>query len=291
VNILRKQGLVFSALALLLVATAMLLPRLEPTTELFILAALVLLLGVPHGAVDPIFARQLYAVSSLVGWTVFVGAYVGLALLVIGFWRLAPAVFLIFFLAASTLHFSGDLAAGTAWLSRLLYGGAVIVLPTLLHAPEMARLFGFLVDANAADRFVSALTFLAWPWVAGIFLSALLMFKRDWLTALELTASSLLVLVVPPLLSFTLFFCFMHSARHALRTQRYASVSWRQLLLTSLAPTVAVAAAALLTWLLVKDAPLDMRMVQFVVIGLAALTAPHMLLVERVRFSGWVKPH
>ena len=104
-NIFRKQGLVFCALALLLVATAVLLPRLEPTTELFIFGALVLLLGVPHGALDPSFARQLYAVSSLLGWTVFVGAYVGLALLVIGFWRLAPAVFLILFLVASTLHF------------------------------------------------------------------------------------------------------------------------------------------------------------------------------------------
>jgi hypothetical protein len=82
----------------------------------------------------------------------------------------------------------------------------------------------------------------------------------------------------------------MHSARHALRNQRYASASWRQLLLTSIAPTAAVAAAALLTWWAVKDAPLDMRMVQMVVIGLAALTAPHVLLVERVRFSGWVKP-
>jgi len=290
VNIFRKQGLVFCALALLLVATALLLPRLEPTTELFIFGALVLLLGVPHGALDPIFARQLYAVSSLVGWAVFVGAYVGLALLVIGFWRLAPVVFLILFLVASTLHFSADLAAGTPRLTRLVYGGAVIVLPTLLHAAEMTRLFGFLVDVNAADRFVSVLAFLAWPWLAGIFLSVLVMFKRDWLTALELTSSSLLVLVVPPLLSFTLFFCVMHSARHALRTQRYASASWRQLLLTSLAPTAAVAATALLTWWAIKDAPLDMRMVQMVVIGLAALTAPHMLLVERVRFSGWVKP-
>ena len=290
-NHLRRQGLVFSALALLLVMASLLLPRLEPTLELFIFAAMVLVLGVPHGALDPIFARHLFAVRGLAGWMVFVGAYVGLALLVIGFWLLTPAIFLFLFLVASTLHFSGDLAPGTPWLTRLLYGGAVIVLPMLNHAPEMTRLFGFLVDANAADRFVSTLQFLAWPWAAGIFLSVLVIFKRDWVTAMELVSYSLLVLVAPPLLSFAAFFCVMHSARHAFRTQRFASLSWRQLLLTSLAPTVAVGAAALLTWFVVKDAPLDMRMVQFVVIGLAALTAPHMLLVERIRFSGWAKPH
>ena len=286
-NSLKRQGLTFSALALALVSASLLLPRLEPASELFFFAALVLVLGVPHGALDPIFARRLFAVRGPAAWTVFVGAYVALALLVIVFWLLAPAAFLILFLVASTLHFSGDPAAGTPWVTRLLYGGAVIVLPVLNHTPEMTRLFGFLVDANVADRFVSTLRFLAWPWLAGIFWSALVMCRRDWVTAVELVSASLLALVAPPLLSFTVFFCVMHSARHALRTQRYASLPWRQLLLTSLAPTAAVVAAALVTWSFVKDAPLDMRLVQFVVIGLAALTAPHMLLVERIRFSGW----
>lgn len=289
-NNLRRQGLTFSALALVLVAASLLLPRLEPTAELLIFALLVLVLGVPHGALDPIFARRLFAVRGLAAWTIFVGAYVGLALLVIGFWLIKPAVFLILFLVASTLHFSGDPAAGTPWFTRLLYGGAVIVLPVLNHAPEMTRLFVFLVDANAAERFVSTLRFLAWPWVAGILWSVLVMCRSDWVTAVELVSYSLLVLVATPLLSFTVFFCLMHSARHALRTQRYAGLSWRQLLLTSAAPTAAVVAAALVSWSFVEYAPLDMRLVQFVVIGLAALTAPHMLLVERIRFSGWAKP-
>jgi len=290
VNNLRRQGLTFSALALALVAASLLLPGLDPAAELFIFAVLVLVLGVPHGALDPIFARQLFAVRGLAAWTVFVGAYVGLALLVIGLWLLTSTAFLILFLVASTLHFSGDPAPGTPWLTRVLYGGAVIVLPVLNHAPEMTRLFGFLVDANAAERFVSTLRFLAWPWLAGILWSVLVMCRRDWVTAVELASYSLLVLVAPPLLSFTVFFCLMHSARHALRTQRYASLSWRQLLLTSAAPTAAVLAAALATWFFVKEAPLDMRLVQLVVIGLAALTAPHMLLVDRIRFSGWAKP-
>ena len=289
-NSLKIQGLVFSALALLLAAASFLLPRLDPQIELFLFAALVVVLGVPHGALDPIFARRLYAVHTAGAWLAFVTLYLGLGVLVIAFWVLTPSLFLVAFLVASAVHFSGDLAPGTHWSARLLYGGAVIVLPALLYATDMTQLFGFLVGSVAADSFVSVLRFLAWLWVPGILLTLIFTWRRNWLTALEIASSSLLVIATPPLLGFAVFFCAMHSARHALRTKHYAGLSSHQLLLTSVAPTAAVVAGVLLTWTLVQSAPLDLRIVQFVVIGLAALTAPHMLLVERVRLSGWVRP-
>ena len=289
-NSLKVQGVVFSASALLVAAACLLLPRLEPQIELFVFLALVVVLGVPHGALDPIFARRLYAVRSFAAWLAFVVLYVGLGILVIVFWVLAPSWFLVTFLIASAAHFSGDPVPGTHWAARVLYGGSVIVLPVLLHANDMTQLFSFLVGTAAADRFVSALIFLAWPWVTGIVLVLTFTWRRNRLTALEIASSSLLAIAAPPLIGFAVFFCAMHSARHTLRTKHYAGLPTHQLLLTSVIPTVAVVAAGMLTWTFVQSAPLDMRIVQFVVIGLAALTAPHMLLVERVRFSGWIKP-
>jgi hypothetical protein len=50
-----------------------------------------------------------------------------------------------------------------------------------------------------------------------------------------------------------------------------------------------VVMASAVAWHLLKDTTLDARVLQIVFVGLAALTVPHMVLVERVRLSGWLK--
>lgn len=278
-----RQSLVFSTLAVLLIIVTVTLPKIDSEIELLIFALSVSVLGVPHGALDPIYARHLYVSRGFLASVIFVGAYVALALSVIFFWFFSPVIFLILFLTASTFHFSGDPSQGTPWLIRLLYGGTIIVLPTLNHASEMSRLYSYLVDSNAADQFVSTLRFLAWPWVVGICLSVIFICKRDMVAAVELASFCLLAIVASPLLSFSLFFCVMHSMRHMLRTQKFSGLLWSQLLRLSLLPSLAVFVFVFLVWFFGDDTPLDMQIIQFVIIGLAALTAPHMLLIERVR--------
>jgi hypothetical protein len=82
----------------------------------------------------------------------------------------------------------------------------------------------------------------------------------------------------------------MHSARHILRTARYAqTTSLSFLWMAALFPMLGVAGLTLLAWWLMADHPIDSRLIQIVFVGLAALTVPHMVLVEPVRARGWIR--
>ena len=265
------------------------LGQLNSQIELLVIASLILVLGVPHGALDTIFASQIYGIDSLRGWIFFGSIYLFLSALVVGIWLLQPAIFLLAFLFISAFHFSGDPVEGTPWPTRALYGGAVVILPTALHAVETARLFSLLAGESAAALVMPWLGLLAWPWLGGLILAGIQRSRTDWLTALELVAVAALSVLAPPLLSFTLFFCAMHSARHILRTINYSAQSSRLFVLAAaLLPMFGVLVVSLIAWYFLQSTPLDARIVQIVFVGLAALTVPHMALVERVRLSGWV---
>ena len=286
----RIQGLIFCAIALLFAFASLAMSRFAPQTELIVLAALIVVLGIPHGALDTIFAHRLYGIRTPWDWLRFGVVYLLLAALIVGLWMFAPVAFMIGFLLISVAHFSGDLAEGTTLVSRILYAGAVIIFPTFLHAEEMTQLFAQLVGLSAGQTVVSGLTWLAWAWCIGLVLAVLVCVRRDWLTALEMTSVGVLTVLAPPLFSFTVFFCGMHSARHIIRTVIYSGRS-SLLLLAAAAflPMFGVVVASAVAWHLLKDTTLDARVLQIVFVGLAALTVPHMILVERVRLSGWLK--
>lgn len=289
-NALRIQGIVFSVVAILLTAATIAIKRLDEQMELIVLAVLIVLLGVPHGALDTIFARQLYDVKTVKGWAAFTLAYLFMAALAVVLWQVAPLVFLLGFLVISIAHFSGDPSVDMPVAFRILYGGAIVVLPTLLHAEEVMRLFSILAGADVAALLVSWLHFVSWPWLIGIAVAAVGCARLDWLAGVEIASVGLLSVLTPPLVAFTIFFCGMHSARHILRTVDYSGRRSPYLLISaSVAPMLAflVMLGAALLWL--RDIPIEVRVIQLVFVGLAALTVPHMALVERVRLSGWVK--
>ena len=287
---LRVQGLAFSALAWLLTVASLWLPPLDVKVQLAVLSPLILLLGVPHGALDAVFVRQLTSIRSAAGWSLFTLAYLAAAAAVVVVWWFSPGIFLATFLLISALHFSGDPEGRTPALFRVLYGGAIIFCPLTLHAVEVAELFAALAGESAGKSTVAALQWAAWPWLAAIVIAAIAGARQNLARSIELVSVTALLTLTPPLIGFTIFFCAMHSARHVLRTRDYSTAgTFRHLLRIAAWPMLATVAGAAVAWWLSDGKPLEMRLAQLLFVGLAALTVPHMIVVERVRFTGWLK--
>lgn len=108
------------------------------------------------------------------------------------------------------------------------------------------------------------------------------------MAAAELLAVTILMLFAPPLIGFAAFFCGMHSVRHVIRTYHYANRNSLGFLISAATvPMLLVLLVACVGSVFLDRTSLSERVTQFLFVGLAALTVPHMVLVERVRLSGW----
>lgn len=284
-SIIWVQGAVFSLVAWMWVLGSAFFPSIDSRTELLLSAFIIVFLGVPHGALDTLYAQPLYRLHSFGAWIVFGSAYAGLAALVVALWVMAPLVFLLGFLVISAFHFSGDPVENTPAMFRALYGGAVIVFPALIHDKPVTVLFSFLAGIETATVLVDALHWLAFAWLFASLWVAVQHAKINPLASLELVSVSVLAIFASPLLAFCLFFCGMHSLRHVLRTREFSEKKASLFLLQlALLPFLLTLAGASAGWYFLSDASLDGRVVQLLFVLLAALTVPHMLLVDRLRF-------
>ena len=240
------------------------------------------------------YAVRCHGVEGPVRLASFLVAYVLLAALVVAVWITAPLVTLVLFLAASAHHFGADVELGASQGIRLLRGAPLIVLPALLHAPELEGLFAALVPLAEAASLTRVLVGAA-PLLAALLLDAFRLARsRDARASgrlLEHLTIVALGVLAHPLLAFTVGFCVLHSPRHLQRTQRALGLDGAAMLRAAVLPTVATFVGAAMFLAGADPAALDDELLRLVFIGLAALTAPHMLVVEpvlrrRARASG-----
>jgi len=274
----------FCGLALTTMLASLAGLKLTALAELLTAAALLSLLGMPHGALDVVFAHKLFDIKSFSGWAAFAVFYVGLAAAVVGVWLFLPTPFLCAFLLVSAMHFGGDPALSTWTVVRYVYGGSVIVLPALMHGPEIERLLALVAGPDSAAVVSPVLQQLGAPWLAATLVGCVWQARASLRTACEMAALAAMSVVATPLVSFTIYFCAMHSPRHILRTvSGLPAIEARQALLLAHLPTMATLAALALGGWLWSSRPLQPTIMQLVFVGLAALTLPHMVLLALTR--------
>lgn len=246
--------------------------------------ALVVVFGVPHGALDVLFARQTYGLANFKSWLKFLTTYTAVSAAIIFVWLLIPNGFFIAFLILSVIHFSADLNISGFNRLKLTYGLSIIVMPSLRYSAELTSLYGMMIDIEVAQNLVRACQFFIYP-VALLLVLQLLSKTISPRTKLEILSVVLLMTALHPIFAFTLYFCFMHSARHLIRSHFFlAQCSKETFLKALLLPTIAVIFAGTIIWFFTFTQSLEADLIRIIFIGLAALTVPHAWVLKKSNF-------
>lgn len=293
--------------AALIVATIALVVHYESLVEphaISLLVAGVLLIGVPHGALDGAFLPA-----------AMIPLYVFGMLATCALWRLAPAIALLTFVATSVWHFGeGDVQPArherATWrgVTEIVARGGMFLVAVYHHPAACLAVFRILIGVGHAafaldfilDVFVP-LHFIA-LWIAAALVA--LRFhesRRGWAAAIETVAVWTLFARVSPLVAFGVYFNGIHSVRHVLRVLDFSVVRRQQqqhqgAALNDTMPLVwaavfytipvLIAAAAIVGGSSIFRGEVLLSFVthnvlRVIFIGLSALTTPHVVLVAR----------
>lgn len=249
----------------------------------------VVFIGLPHGAMDGALAIHLGWMNRPIKAATFLLAYVGLAAIVVGMWLIVPTVGFLIFLAISMFHFGrGDIVprAKEHQLGEVMMrGGLVLAGISLFHRSEVDSIFEVLIgsDTEVVWLFLQAIGVLTLVLIPYVIFSKKQQERAS--TSVEVIGLLALFTIAPPLLGFAIYFCGVHSVRHFKHMGTMLKSTLQQFQVTR--TTVVF---SLMTWavgLLVlanqsSSIGLEPALLQVIFIGLAALTVPHMILVDGI---------
>lgn len=256
----------------------------------------ILLFGLPHGAFDRIVTQGplLKDVDSLRRNFWFLAFYLGIAGCTVALWLHVPALCLGAFLAISAVHFGcTDLGKGPPALRALfgaLHGSAPIILIPYFHKVETTAIFDYLSNAPFAAATVDFISLSGPFWAGGavLFLAWNLLISANRAASLELIAVATLLALMPPLPGFLLYFGGLHSPKHLteiLAELRSRSVSIQPALREAAIISAVALGGFAVAFFWVDPATLSDDAYRVLFIGLAALTIPHMTLVDGRRIQ------
>ncbi len=247
--------------------------------SLIVACALIALMGLPHGALDPFVAYRSGLIKDLLSALRFVLLYLGVMLIIIASWLLLPKLTLIAFLLLSGFHFGRDWRGIIDW-NGFGYGALIVGLPALMQADQVTQIFSFLLFGAAATLPVGALQIVGAVGAILLLSNLRRINLRQRVEIMTLVTASFLL---SPLWYFVSYFCLLHSPRHLMDEISKIPLQQRKkvyfvVVVTTLITLGMFAITALALWNKIPD--INAFIYQLLFIGMAALTVPHMFLLE-----------
>lgn len=254
--------------------------------QIFFTGAAVLLLGMPHGALDVLMLndtsqklRQATRLPKLALQIACYGVYLVMVVCAFSVWLVLPAISLSLFLIIAAWHFQQDWSGFEHYSTRMAISSLVVTLPSVGHSAQLIHLFHELGLSIAQAQTVTVIM----QGVAFLCIAALIhsvMIKRLAIKEVpSLLAVVIAGLALPPLLFFVAYFCGLHSILHTLLIKQRCQLHWKRLIKLLLMPMAATLGLLVLAYVNLAHHNTDWGAVLNVIfIGLFAVTVPHVTL-------------
>lgn len=267
----------------------------------FMVAVLVsvCVIGVPHGGLDHLAGRQLFANSCARLWFVpfFVG-YLAIAGMAVVGWLLLPLWTAIGFFMISANHFGREdrspdplVETVTVWssLTAIGSGGLVVWIPAIARPIEMQQILQAIIPAGigaSSESIVFWTQILAGMFVPVATIDIIYSFASPVARAHDGVARAvrhvflILMLAATPIsFSFCLFFCGWHSIRGLNQLMQDHRMTLKQLTIASLPMSLgAIGLCGLGAWFWSSGRALNAEVTRTLFLGLSGMAVPHLVL-------------
>ncbi|MFL2836272.1 MAG: hypothetical protein EVA83_01285 [Hyphomicrobiales bacterium] len=268
---------------------------------LFVCLVLVASIGISHGAMDNMKGAQLLKIFNMKSMLTFYAGYSAISVLVICIWLLSSTFLLFLFLLVASYHFGKEdsefLFQSKKFFLDILFflkGLVIILAPLLFHYTDTINIFNT-IGMNT-DLFI----FRDYSFIISCFFISIISSIAIVLIARNLYASVLIIdlcaililnYFLHPLFAFTLYFCFLHSARHSITLMqdldKDLSKSIKIFIRKSLPLTIVTASIFVVAFVfLMSEYDINSSINKVIFVGLAALTFPHIILEYMLEKNG-----
>ena len=252
---------------------------------------LIFFIGLPHGSFDGAIA-SLVGFNNRIQFLQFLFYYLALFFSVILFWLYFPIIALIIFVMMTTIHFG--LCDWTnfkinefKYSVSFTYGMVIIFGIIFFNENQSFLIFEYLTNDKIYlfQKYTFIPYFLTLLFI--IYFIYLSFFEKKLRKGiLEISFLLLIFYFFDPLLSFAIYFCFFHTYKHLkhLIKNIYLNLNNKKFVIYSTLVFTAISWVGGLgiVYYLVQNLSLYESILKVIFIGLAALTLPHMLLLDIV---------
>ena len=247
--------------------------------------------GIAHGSLDILTATRKRLIIDSFTKFIFLILYLMIPLVFFFIWQIYPNYVFTVFLILSLMHFgiSDKLKSKNLMVANeiLLRSFIIISLPMVLHNEQTLKIFYFLNISEDYGFFLTEIfQYLVYTLIPLLILyTSNSLIKKEYGHLIDIITLLFCFFYFEPLLSFLIYFCFLHSVRHLVNEKKLLKLTNKKLLLNTIPMTLIVSSLLVFLIFIYFYIPNSIKtlFINNVIISLFCLTISHVLLINFIK--------